>query len=146
MTNTLPNDALQVLVAYEDLAAGKRAMEMLERVSRQCGEPGRWVHSMWRFDVLADATYLTVAVSEALTADIIVIAAREGEPLPQRVRDWIAHWLLVKKDRPAALVATLDYPRPAQPCVLPYLEKSAHLGRLQFFANGQELKPAAFNP
>lgn len=47
--------------------------------------------------------------------------------------------------KPAALVATLDQPRgrASQPCVRPYLEKSAHLGRLQFFANGQELNPAA---
>jgi hypothetical protein len=69
------------------------AMAMLKRVGSQCGEPEQLIHIMWRFDVLADADYFDSAVREALTADIIVIATREG-------------------------------------CVLPYLKKLAHYGKM----------------
>jgi hypothetical protein len=130
---------MNVLVAYEDFAAGKRAIAMLKRVDSQCGGPGQLTHMMWRFDVLADGDFFDLAVQEALAADIIVIATREGGSLPQRIRDWIARWLLMKQSRPQALVATLDYPR-AKPAgagsVLPYLTKLALFGKMQFFANG----------
>jgi hypothetical protein len=131
---------VNVLIAYEDFAAGARAMAMLKRVDVQCGEPGQLIHMMWRFDVLADADFFDLAVREALAADIIVIATREGKRLPQRIRDWIARWLLMKKSRPLALVATLDYPprkarSSSEGCVLPYLAKLADYGKLQFFAN-----------
>jgi hypothetical protein len=130
---------LNVLVAYEDFAAGTRAMAMLKRVGNQCGRQARLIHTMWRFDVLSDASYFELAVSEALAADIIVISAREGKSLPQRIREWISHWLLMKIRRPVALVATLDYPQvriKREACVLPYLAKLAHYGNMPFFANG----------
>jgi hypothetical protein len=129
---------MKVLVAYEDFAAGTRAMAMLKRIGSQCGA-GQLIHMMWRFDVLSDESFFDLAVNEALAADIIIIATRDGKSLPQRIKDWIARWLLMKERRPLALVATLDYhsakPR-SQSCVLPYLTKLAHYGQMQFFANG----------
>lgn len=138
MTSREQSQPLNVLIAYEDFAAGTRAMGMLNRVNSQCGEPGQFNHMMWRFDVLTDPEFFELAVSEALSADIIVIAARKGQGLPQRIRDWIARWLLMKQRRPLALVATLDY-RPVksskQATILPYLSKLASFGKLRFFAN-----------
>jgi len=136
---------VRVLVAYEDLAAGRCAMEMLQRIGHQCGGASRLVHLMWRFDVLADSSCSELAANEALEADIIVIATREGDGLPQPVRDWIARWLLTKADRPTALVAALDHDRvPAggQRRVRPYLEKLADCGKMQFFANGSGMVPS----
>jgi len=139
MNSREQSQPLRVLVAYEDFAAGTRAMAMLNRVESQSGEPGELTHMMWRFDVVADADFFELAVKEALKADIIVIAAREGKGLPQRIKDWIARWLLMKQSRPLALVATLDY-RPVKASseapVLPYLAKLASFGKMQFFANG----------
>jgi len=130
---------VNVLVAYEDFASGTRAMGILKRIDNQCGQPGQLIHMMWRFDVVADADYFDHAVREALASDIIVIATREGKSLPQRIRDWIARWLLMKTERPLALVAALDYP-PAKASkevhVLPYLSKLAQYGKMEFFANG----------
>jgi len=141
MTIEEENHPVNVLVAYEDFAAGSRAMAMLKRVDSQSGQPGQLVHMMWRFDVLADESFFELAVSEALAADIIVIATREGKSLPRRIRDWIARWLLLKKRRPLALVATLDYQpvqASSQGCVLPYLAKLARYGKLQFFVNDND--------
>jgi hypothetical protein len=132
------NNLVTVFVAYEDFAAGIRAMAMLKRVDNRCDQPGQLLPIMWRFDVLSDASFFELAVSEALAADIIVIATRKGKGLPQRIKDWIARWLLLKQRRPLALVATLDY-RPvkasSKASVLPYLAKLARFGKLQFFAN-----------
>ena len=94
-----------------------------------------------RFDVLSDPSFLELAVSEALAADINVIAMSEGKGLPQKVRNWIARWLLMKQDRPLALAASLDHHRVKasdQRSVLPYLAKLAHYGKMQFFANGYD--------
>ncbi len=138
MKTNLKEHDINVLVAYEDFAAGCRAMALLKRVGSQCGGPGRLIHMMWRFDVLSDPCYLELAVSEALAADIIIIAMREGRGLPQKVRNWIARWLLMKEDRPLALAASLDHDREKtsdQVCVLPYLAKLAHYGKMQFFSN-----------
>jgi len=142
------NPDTNVLVAYEDFAAGTRAMAMLKRVDSQSDQPGQLVHMMWRFDVLSDESFFELAVSEALAADIIVIATREGKSLPQRIRLWIARWLLMKNRRPLALVATLDYHRNQQHskrCVLPYLEKLAHYGKMRFFANDAGLNLSTIN-
>ena len=136
-TNLEEND-INVLVAYEDFAAGCRAMAMLKRVGSQCEGPGRLIHMMWRFDVLCDPSYTEHAVSEALAADIIIIAMREGKGLPQKVKSWIARWLLMKEDRPLALAASLDHngvKANDQVCVLPYLAKLAQYGKMQFFSN-----------
>ena len=148
MTTNEDNSDMKVLVAYEDFAAGTRAMAMLKRVGSQCGQQGQLVHIMWRFDVLSDESFFELAVSEALAADIIVIATREGKSLPQRIRVWIARWLLMKNRRPLALVATLDYHRDKQHskrCVLPYLEKLAHYGKMRFFANDAGLNLSTIN-
>jgi hypothetical protein len=111
---------------------------ILKRVDSQCGLQGQLNYVMWRFDVLAEASFFELAVNEALAADIIVIATREGKGLPQRIRDWIARWLLMKQHRPLALVAALNYPRVKANrdwLVLPYLAKLARFGKMQFFAN-----------
>jgi hypothetical protein len=137
MNSNKGNENMNVFVAYEDFSAGARAMAMLKRVGSQCGQRAQLIHMMWRFDILSDESLFELAVSEALAADIIVIATREGRNLPQRIRDWIAHWLLMKDRRPLALVATLDYDSlnpVGEGCVLPYLTKLAHYGGMQFFA------------
>jgi hypothetical protein len=147
MKTKAENPKMKVLVAYEDFAAGTRAMAMLKRVDSQCDRPGQLIHRMWRFDVLADADFFDLAVREALGSDIIVIATREGKSLPQKILDWIARWLLMKDSRPLALVATLDYPpikASSEGCVLPYLTKLAHYGNMQFFSNRSE-DPIEFN-
>jgi hypothetical protein len=141
MKTNQPENNMRVLIAYEDFAAGNRAMAILKRIGRQCGGPGRLIHMMWRFDVLSDSSFLELAVSEALAADIIVIAARDGQGLPQKVRHWIARWFLMKEDRPLALLAALDHNRvqgSGTGHILPYLAKLAHCGRMQFFSNGND--------
>lgn len=138
MKTGLNENAINVLVASEDFAAGCRVMAMLKRVGSQCGGPGRLIHMMWRFDVLSDPSFLEPAVSEALAADIIIIAMREGKGLPQKVRNWMARWLLMKEDRPLALAASFDHDREKtsdQGCVLPYLARLAQYGKMQFFSN-----------
>jgi hypothetical protein len=144
MEKHLKRSDLQVLVAYDNFTAGTRAMEMLKRINRQCGGPERMAHVMWRFDLISDASFFELAINEALAADIVVIATIEGIELPQKIKDWLIRWLLVKEYRPLALVATLDYTltkADKHDCVRPYLAKLAGFGKMQFFANGKPTDP-----
>ena len=153
--NVIPNETeiepsesvsdLRVLVAYEDLPAGIRAMAILERVDREFVGAGRAVHMMWRFDELSDPYLFRIAVTEALAADVIVISAHEAEKLPQEIRDWIARWLLTKDDRPRTLIAALQpngVSARNQQHILTYLQKVAHHGKLEFFAAGSKMESA----
>ena len=130
---------IKVLVAYDTFSSGCRAMALLKRLTGRGRMPGELTHTMMRFDLMADATFFELAVSEALTADVVVIATMERLELPQRVQDWVVQWLLRKEDAPQALVATFDESRTkmsGQGGVSAYLEKLAGYGRVQFFSTG----------
>ena len=128
---------LKVLVAYDDFVSGCRAMALLKRLEG----PGRRElnHIMLRFDLIADVTFFELAVSEALVADVVVIATGEGNQLPRMVRQWVVQWMLRKADSPQALVATFEY-NPAkaigQGRIAADLEALADQGRVHFFCNG----------
>ena len=47
------NSALNVVIAYEDLETGKRAMKTYEYMVQQLGEQCLFANQMWKFDVLA---------------------------------------------------------------------------------------------
>lgn len=136
-----PANDLRVLVAYLNSGLALRAHAMLERVGREAGESGRLIFSLWDFNSLSEPALVPLAVAAAKEADMIVFATPEGQPLPRQVRDWIAHWLLTKKELPRALVANLDpesAPPTAKPVVRPYLEKVASNGKMHFWARASD--------
>jgi len=134
--------SIKVLVAYDNFSSGCRAMGLLKRLAERGGGAGGWTHTMIRFDLMADATFFELAVNEALTADIVVIATMEAMELPRRVQDWVVQWLLRKEDVPQALVATFEEggTKPnGQGFISDYLEKLADYGKIPFFSTGSNL-------
>src|SRR5437868_10502181 len=101
------NPALNVVIAYEDLETGKRAMKTYESMVQQLSNQCLFANQMWKFDVLAVPKLKEIAAKDAAAAEIIIVSAHEGNELPKEVKAWIELWLSYKTGA-SALVALFD--------------------------------------
>jgi hypothetical protein len=101
--------ALEVFVAHQDLATGVRAKQTLDRLCRQL-KPAHFLHlHLWRFELLEDSILWREAVRNASRADILFFSLHGNQLLPSGLCHWFKHWLLLRDERPCALVVSLDY-------------------------------------
>jgi len=98
----------QVVVAYEDYAAGRRANETCSFLLSQLGDEFELRCGMWKFEILRNAKLAEIAAAEALEADVFIVAAHGSSPLPIEVTSWIDHWLPLRDERTTALIALID--------------------------------------
>src|ERR1700744_1385630 len=87
------SSALNVVIAYEDLETGKRAMKPYDYMVEQLGDQCIFTNQMWKFDVLAVPKLKEIAAKDAAAAEIIIISAHEGTPLSRDVKSWIDTWV-----------------------------------------------------
>ena len=99
------NPTLRVVIAYHDLAAGKRAMRVMTDLGKTFGEDIRFEALPWSFDLLADADWRAVASSDAVRADILIIATSDAQPLPPAIGRWAEEAIRRKQGTAAAVVA-----------------------------------------
>ena len=128
---------ITVVVAYDDLAAGKRAMRVLAEVARAVGDDLEFQPIPWSFNLLADRDWREVAASEMVKADMLIIATSGQRSLPSEVGRWTEAAIQQKRGRPAAVVALFgpeDNPDPAGSPRLEYIQRAAREAGLQFFA------------
>ena len=125
------NPALNVVIAYEDLETGKRAMKTYEYMVQQLGDECLFANQMWKFDVLAVPKLKEIAAKDAAAAEIIIVSAHEGRELPASVKAWIDLWLSYKTEA-SALVGLFDAQTEANP-VRTYLAAVARRAKIEFF-------------
>jgi hypothetical protein len=125
------NPALNVVIAYEDLETGKRAMKTYEYMVKQLGGECLFANQMWKFDVLAVPKLKEIAAKDAAAAEIIIISAHEGRELPPSVKAWIELWLSYKTEA-SALVGLFDGDTEAN-TVRSYLAEVAKRAKIEFF-------------
>jgi hypothetical protein len=143
------NPALNVVIAYEDLETGKRAMKTYDYLVEHLGEQCLFANQMWKFDVLAVPKLKDIAAKDAAAADIIIVAAHEGNELPAEVKSWIDHWLKYKT-RASALVGLFGSESVDTP-VRDYLASVAKRANIEFFCQpglwpGQANRRDSTNP
>jgi hypothetical protein len=102
------NFALDVFVAHQDLATGVRAKQTLDRICRQINLGPCLRINLWRFELLQDSILWREAVRNASRADILFFSLHGDRPLPAGLCHWLKHWLLLREERPCALVVSLD--------------------------------------
>src|SRR5579862_6505421 len=90
-SDTEGSNALNVVIAYEDLETGKRAMKTYDYLVEHLGDQCLFTNQMWKFDVLAVPKLRDIAAKDAVAADIIIVAAHEGNELPAEVKAWISN-------------------------------------------------------
>ena len=99
----------KIIIIYENLAAGIRAQETAERLSKQLNPDTEMNVDLWKFDLLAHTSMQERAARDAADADMLIVSADANTKLPVHVRSWLER-LLPVVERPEArraLVALL---------------------------------------
>ncbi len=130
-------------ILYGDSQARSWARELGARVGEACRSKtvrGTW----WKLDDLAQPAVLAGAVSQALHADLIVLAWSGAEGLPLSFYYWANAWLPHRRRGLGALVALLGAHDPLTPHsgrVRKYLRALAHRGGLRLLLTERRLRP-----
>jgi hypothetical protein len=125
-----------VVIAYEDLEAGKNARRTYDYLAQHLGHDCQFANEMWSFDVLSIPRLRELAARDAMQADIIIVACHGGAPLPEAVKSWIEIWL-AEEVNAIALVALFD--SASDMCsktreLREYFAEVARRGNMEFFA------------
>jgi hypothetical protein len=133
---------LNVALIYEDAQTREWAREAYERVTKLAEEQGvrpTW----WNLDNLGEPGVLAAAVSTAMRADVIVLAARAGEGMPLAFYTWINAWLPNRFFSGGALVALLgktQHSGARRARLGEYLREVARQGRMNFVLETRKLE------
>lgn len=129
--------ALQVVIAYEDIQAGKHAMHVLTTLARGSGDEIELKPLPWSFDLLADADGRKAATSDAAKSDILMIATSGPNPLPPSIGQWAESAIEQKRGTATAVVALFgpaENPDSAGSSRLEAIHAAARRAGLAFFA------------
>jgi hypothetical protein len=137
------SSAINVLVAYGDLAGEQRAQKLLARMSMALpSEDPNWLCcTTWQFNHHMTPQGIEVAAEQAAVADVIFVATQEREKMPHVLEEWVGLWLPQKVGHHCALVALLgdDGKTSDSPGgIRSYLQEMAQTGNLDFFARNEE--------
>lgn len=124
-----------VVIVYEDFAAGKHAKETFDFLVSNLGHQCRFSNQMWKFDVLALPKLREMAAKDALAADIIIISCHGNHNLSSDVKAWINSWLY-EQNNAIALVALFSDANPngESQHIRAYLAEVASRAQMEFFA------------
>jgi hypothetical protein len=143
--STKDGSPLNVALIYEDGQTREWARDAYERVTKFAAEQGvrpTW----WNLENLGNPGVLAAAVSTAMRADVIVLAARAAEGMPLAFYAWINAWLPNRFHRGGVLAALLGETNRTdarQQRVGEYLREVARQGRMSFVLETRTLEIGA---
>jgi hypothetical protein len=130
---------IQVVIAFEDLAAGKRAKQVYDYLTHRLTDFD-FDHEVWKFSALECPRLTETAARQAAAADIIMLSLHGHKEIPQSVKDWIEMWI-GQNGNPMALVVLFDRDNQdfqEMSKTRLYLEDIARRGRLDLFMQPQK--------
>ncbi|HTQ30856.1 MAG TPA: hypothetical protein VMI53_06565 [Opitutaceae bacterium] len=80
---------LKTVVAYEDAAAGHRAVGLLKELLQVLSDDTELQPVLWRFDLLSDPHWYKMAVIDAAHADMMILSTSGSSRLPDAVSRWL---------------------------------------------------------
>jgi hypothetical protein len=95
----------QIVIAYDTVAAGQRAMELVSSLHSQDEMDFEMRPLPWRFDLLEDAAWRDLARADVVESDLLFISTFSKSNLPPAVWKWIGECLALKRGETAAVVA-----------------------------------------
>ena len=101
---SLPTATVRVCIAYDDVAVGRRAMNLAVKLAADCGSRIDLSPSFWRFDVLENDSCREAATDDAEAADVIVMGMSQAENLGA-IDGWLEQALVRREGSPVAVVA-----------------------------------------
>ena len=130
------NCNINVVIAFEDPAAGEHAESFYEHLTRRLGTEFGFTRYQWSFSLLKDASVRDAAADDAAMADIVIIATHGDAELPEHVDAWLQAWI-GRNTGPMALVALFDQPAhdpETREELRSALSRIAQTGGMDFFA------------
>jgi hypothetical protein len=82
-------ESLRVLIAFDDLAAYRRALRTIAAVSRQLDEEIAVQPLPWQFETLTTPYWRDLALDEAGGAAILMVSTSRPGALPEGIRQWL---------------------------------------------------------
>lgn len=82
-------DTLRFVIAYDDVTAGKHAMQLLQSITRNMQGAGDLRVLPWSFHLLADEEWQPLANDDAEKADLLIIATSELQMVSAVVLGWL---------------------------------------------------------
>ena len=105
-----PLEALDAVVLYDTVPAGKRGLSILSGITGVLGDDLVAIRPRpWRLDLLQDPTAVENATHEISTAQVIILSTSGNTPLPLEFKTWLVTVLTQRqsKGEPVAVVALL---------------------------------------
>lgn len=135
--NPLLTEKIRVVIAYNDVVAGTRAMGVLNKLAKRIGNEIDFVPIPWSFNLLDDVDWKAVAASDAVKADILILAVSSGGTMPSFVERWTKDVIEKKRGTTAAVVSLFDtgqMPHGTVSSHLKTIEEWVHRAGLSFYA------------
>jgi hypothetical protein len=131
-----PRQECAVVLAYDELPAGRQAMELVSWMSSKHGDV-RFDIRAWRFDLLDHPDFERSATWDGVTADVLVLSASNPFDVPNGVRTWLTQCLAGREGSAAAVVALLgpkNSPRVADSPLMRFAQTAAKTAGFDFFS------------
>jgi hypothetical protein len=125
----------RVTLATENATASRRAQALYDRLARRLSTHIEFSQRAWEFQQLESASLRKTAAREAARSDMIVMALRGNQPLPESVRSWLETLPVLKRSHSVALVVLLEIPVVGTrlPRLREYLQSLAARCRMDLF-------------
>ena len=127
---------LNVVIAYDSVAAGQRAMHSLSFLERKIGDGMNVDPRLWGFEFLEDSGMRDQAEVDGSEADMLIVSAGGESDLPATVKSWVTKCLAQRFGNGAvvALLGTTDnFDRPDS-ARFQFLQSAAIEAGIDFFA------------
>jgi hypothetical protein len=130
---------LALVATFEDSSTCTRVKQFCRNLASELGARCKITQHVWTLSTLRMQELQEIAAGEAATADLIIIAARLAESVPDELKHWIEKWMHQRGNRTIVLLALLD--RPHDGTVNPirtYLQEVADRGGLELLIKLEE--------
>lgn len=96
---------LSITIAYQSVKCHQRALRTYESVAARLSAEYQFTPSVWKFDLFQFQNMRTLAVEDAIEADILIVCASQVESIDDGFYQWLAEWSGGKTNKPSAIVA-----------------------------------------
>jgi hypothetical protein len=99
---------MKAVIIYDDLPSATKAYATLQRVGLRPEVRVCWTITLWRVDIMKEATVAKNALLDAQDAHLIVFAGRSAQSIPSRLRHWLERWAALRRIPNAAVAVIPD--------------------------------------
>lgn len=99
------NGTLRAVIAYDDVIAGKHAMQLLQGMTRSLDGAGEIQVLPWSFNLLADEEWQPLAMNDAEKADLLIIAMSGLRTCAPAVLCWLETAIGRMHENDAAIIS-----------------------------------------